>query len=262
MRPLSARNPRVQRLARLARRREERTRERALVVEGPTAISGALDAAVVVQEIYVEDGAADRPPVAAVLARLATVDGAPHPWEVPAGVLERIAGAAQGVVAIVEEPAPDWPTPDRCRFVLVLVDVADPGNVGTLVRAAVASGAGAVIVVGGADPMGPKVLRTAAGTAFLLPVLTSTDAVAALARLRTDGYRTVAAVLDPTAQAYDSIALDGPVAVVVGNEAHGLDPQVVDAADARTTITMAGPAESLNVAMAGTLLCFEVLRRG
>ena len=136
VRPLSARNPRVQRLARLARRREERTRERALVVEGPTAISGALDAAVVVQEIYVEDGAADRPPVAAVLARLATVDGAPHPWEVPAGVLERIAGAAQGVVAIVEEPVPTWPTPDRCRFVLVLVDVADPGNVGTLVRAA------------------------------------------------------------------------------------------------------------------------------
>ena len=65
-------------------------------MEGPTAISGALDAAIVVQEIYVEDGAADRPPVAAVLARLATVDGAPHPWEVPAGVLERIAGAAQG----------------------------------------------------------------------------------------------------------------------------------------------------------------------
>ena len=246
MRPLSARNPRVQRLARLARRREERIRERALVVEGPTAIGGALDAAIVVQEIYVEAGAADRPPVAAVLARLATVDGAPHPWEVPAGVLERIAGAAQGVVAIVEEPAPDWPTPDRCRFVLVLVDVADPGNVGTLVRAAVASGAGAVIVVGGADPTGPKVLRTSAGTAFLVPVLTST----------------VAAVLDPTAQAYDSIALDGPVAVVVGNEAHGLDPQVVDAADARTTIAMAGPAESLNVAMAGTLLCFEVLRRG
>ena len=81
-----------------------------------------------------------------------------------------------------------------------------------------------------------------------------------VAALSDAGYRTVGTVVrDGTP--YDEADLDAPVAVVLGNEAHGLPAAVAERLDLLVTIPMAGPTESLNVAMAGTLLCFEVLRR-
>ena len=83
----------------------------------------------------------------------------------------------------------------------------------------------------------------------------------AVARLADDGYRTIATVVDPAAPSLFDADLDGPVAVVLGNEAHGLDAATVAACAAALHVPMAGPTESLNVAMAGTVVCFEVLRR-
>jgi TrmH family RNA methyltransferase len=260
VRPLSARNPRITRLAKLARRREERSEQRAFVVEGPVLVAAALDAGAEVIDAYVDEAALDRPAVAEVLERL---ERAVDPWIVPAGTLDRVGDAitSQGLVAVVGRPHAAWPEPAFTTLVLVLCDVADPGNVGTLVRAAAAAGAGAVVLAGGVDPTNPKVVRASAGAVFGVDIVVAeVGAVETLARLRTAGYETLATVVEG-ATPYDGVDLTGPVAVVVGNEAHGLASEVVAVASRAVSIPMAGPTESLNVAMAGTVVCFEALRQ-
>lgn len=259
MRPLSARNPRIQRLGRLARRPGERAEQRALLVEGPVLLGSALDAGAAIDEVFVDEAAIERPSVAEVLDRL---DPTVVSWVVPAGVLDRVGDAAtsQGTIAVVGwEPAP-LPEPGAAPFVVVLAEVGDPGNAGTIVRAAVAAGAGAVVVAGGVDPSNPKVVRSSAGALFAVPVSVSDDPADALDSLGAAGYRIVGTVVrDGTP--YDRADLGVPLAVVLGNEAHGLAPSLVERLDEAITIPMAGPTESLNVAMAGTIVCFEVLRR-
>ncbi|MGH9275569.1 MAG: TrmH family RNA methyltransferase, partial [Acidimicrobiales bacterium] len=144
---------------------------------------------------------------------------------------------------------------------LVLVDVADPGNAGTLLRAAEAAGAAAVLFCGGSvDPCNPKCVRASAGALFHLPVAIGGEAEAVLERLGGEGVRTAATVVRGGTP-YDEADLAGPLAIVLGSEAHGLSPGLVDAIDVRLTIPMAGRSESLNVAMAGSVLCFESLRQ-
>jgi TrmH family RNA methyltransferase len=259
MRPLSARNPRVQRLSRLVRKREERAEQRALVVEGPVLIGCAIDAGRTLADVYVDESAVHRPAVAALVDR---VPAEASVWLVPAGVLDRVGDVAtsQGVVAVVDQTTASWPLPDTAPFVVVLADLSIPGNVGTLIRAAVASGAGAVVVAGGVDPTSPKVVRASAGAVFGVDIVVSATPAAALERLRADGYRIATTVVDG-GEPYDLVDLDGPLALVLGSEAHGVDDATAEAADVLVTIPMAGPTESLNVAMAGTVVCFEVLRR-
>lgn len=259
MRPLSARNPRVQHLNRLVRRREERARQRALVVEGPTLLAAALDAGLRVREVFVDASAAERPAITALADRLGDEV---EPWVLPAGTLDRVGDveASQGIAAVVEHLPPPFPHVGSAPFVLVLADLQIPGNVGTLIRVAAAAGADAVVVAGGADPSSPKVVRSSAGAAFTVPVVGAPEPHVAVARLRADGYRIAATVVAGGAP-YDVADLSEPLALVLGSEAHGLADDLVAEADLRVTIPMAGPTESLNVAMAGTVLAFEVLRR-
>ena len=261
VRPLSARNPRVQRLARLARRREERAAERAFLVEGPVLLGAALDAGVHLTEVFVASDAESRPAVAAVLARLADVDAL---WEVPGEALERAGDAvtSQGIIGVATRPDPAFPTPATAPFVLALVDLADPGNLGTLVRSAAAAGAGCVVVAGGTDPTGPKVIRSSAGAVFGVPVVEFPGSPTELiARLSGAGYGTAATVVRDGTDLFTA-DLPAPLAVLIGNEAHGLPAEVAEVCDQRITVPMAGPTESLNAAMAGTVVCFEILRRG
>lgn len=259
MRPLSARNRRVAGLARLVRRRDERAAQQALIVEGPVLLGAALDAGATVTDVYVDETVVHQPAMAALLGR---ADLPVEPWSLPAGVLDRVGDAAtsQGVLAVVERPEPSWPIPDRVPFVVVLDDVADPGNVGTLMRAAAASGAGAVVAAGGADPSSPKVVRASAGAWFAVDVLCADQGAEAVRRLRSVGYRVVVAAVRG-GDAHHRAPLDLPLALVVGNETRGVGAEVAAAADGAVTVEMAGPTESLNAAMAGTVLCFEVLRR-
>lgn len=259
MRPLSARNPRIARLTRLVKRRDERAEQRALVVEGPVFVAGALDAGLDLLDVYVDEAAAARPAVAELLGRLPEETPV---WLLPAGVLDRIGDVttSQGVLAVVAQRETSWPVPEEAPFVLVLADLQIPGNVGTLIRAASAAGAGAVVVAGGVDPTNPKVVRSSAGAVFGIDVVTAPAPAAAIERLRADGYRIATTVVDG-GEPYDAADLAVPVAIVLGSEAHGVDAHAVEAADLLVTIPMAGPTESLNVAMAGTVLCFEVLRR-
>jgi TrmH family RNA methyltransferase len=144
---------------------------------------------------------------------------------------------------------------------LVLVDVADPGNAGTLLRAAEAAGAAAVLFGGASvDPSNPKCVRASAGALFHVPVAVTGQVEAVLDDLGHRGVARVGSVVDGGTP-YDALDLTGPVALVLGSEAHGLAPAVRALVDHAVSIPMAGRSESLNVAMAGSVLCFEALRQ-
>jgi TrmH family RNA methyltransferase len=168
-----------------------------------------------------------------------------------------------GVVALAARPARTLSDllSDRSRLVLGAVDVQDPGNLGAIVRAAEAGGAGGVVcTTNGADPFGWKALRGAMGSAFRLPVPRVATIDHAVASARAAGWRVVATVGRGEASLYD-VDLTVPTLLLLGSEGHGLVPAVVDAADARVSIPMDGAVESLNVAVAAALLVYEARRQ-
>ena len=117
----------------------------------------------------------------------------------------------------------------------------------------------AVVVVGGADPWGPKAVRASAGSVLRVPIVAADDIAEVLAALRTSG-ATVVATDVREGEPHDTGALVPPVAVVLGSEPHGLDRSIDPLVDHWVRIAMRGPTESLNVAMAGTLLAYEASR--
>jgi TrmH family RNA methyltransferase len=127
--------------------------------------------------------------------------------------------------------------------------VADPGNVGTLIRSADAFGAGVALSPGCADPTGPKALRGSMGALFRVP-LSQFD--------EPEGARI--ALVPRNGTPLPELDLDGDVVFVLGSEREGLPPEVLERCAARATIPQSG--ESLNVAMAGTIALYERSRRG
>ncbi|MYA32695.1 MAG: RNA methyltransferase [Gemmatimonadales bacterium] len=194
--------------------------------------------------------AEDEPELEALLARAAARDVRTE--AVPEAIIRTLADAAtpQPVLAIGELPAYGWA--DVGDGAIVLLDgVQDPGNVGVMVRSALALGAAAVIGVGEtADPWGPKALRASAGASFRGPVFrTDTrDAVERLAGLR----------IPIWVAAADAPPLEGPppgsVALVLGSEARGVSAPLLTAAARAVSVPLSRGVESLNVASAGAIL--------
>ena len=171
------------------------------------------------------------------------------------GVIERVASteSPQPVLAVVRIPPRTFDLA-TAAFVLVADRIADPGNVGTILRSAEAAGVDAVVLTAGSvDPFNPKVVRASAGSLFRVPVLTTT-----LASVQAGGLRTIG-TSSHRGSPHTDADLTGRIALVVGNEARGLpdDAEV----DEWVTIRHHGRAESLNVAMAATVLCFEAARQ-
>ena len=175
-------------------------------------------------------------------------------FEFAPNVLERVASTEhpQPVIAIVHQRVRTLPT--DATFVMVADRIADPGNAGTIIRSAEAAGADAVVFTpGSVDPFNSKVVRATAGSLFRVPV----DA-AELSDVKGAGLA-LWATSSHHGTPYTEAALTQRVAVVMGNEAHGVPDDAP--VDGWLTIPHAGAAESLNVAMAATVLAFEVARQ-
>jgi TrmH family RNA methyltransferase len=165
----------------------------------------------------------------------------------------------QGIAALVE--APEFPLPAMFAgtpLVVIAAGLQDPGNLGTLVRSAEAfGGTGMMLLPGTVSLWNAKTLRASSGSAFRLPVL-ALSAEDAFAALREQRIRIFAAV----ARDGDSQAdLRGPSALLVGNEGAGLPDEWIAQADARVTIPLPGAVESLNAAIAGSVLLYEAMRQ-
>jgi len=238
MEPLGFTTPQIQRLRRLLGRRSARYDEGVFVVEGAVLIGEAVRAGWEIEAQYVAPGGTG---VAGLPTR-----------PLADGVLERVASteSPQPVLAVVRMRPPAPPTSPR--RVVVCAGVSDPGNLGTILRSAEAAGFDLVALTpGSVDPYSPKTVRASAGAVFHVPILTDAEPT-------TLGVELIG-TSSHEGEPFTDADLTGPVGVVIGNEAHGVP---ADLPVARwITIPHEGRAESLNAAMAATLVVFEVMRQ-
>ncbi len=256
--PYTQRTPRVVAARGLLRRRD---RERAgrFLVEGSQAVREALRYGSVL-ELFLTERAATRHPElsAAPGTRVSLITE-----RAAAGLSET--ATPQGIVAVcatLGQPAAD--ALHGTRLVAVLAAVADPGNAGTVLRMADAAGAGAVLFAGDAvDPHNGKCVRASTGSVFHLAVGMEPDPLRAVSACRQAGLQLLAADARTGRDLDDVIdagILAAPTAWLFGNEAHGLDRELLAAADHTVAVPLHGRAESLNLAAAAAVCLYASAR--
>ncbi len=261
----SAANPRLRAAAAL-RDRRARVRTGLLLVDGAREVARALDGGVTLVEAFVAAESGTDTDVASVVARVAAL-GVPL---VP--VASKLLGLlaygerASGIVAIATAPDTSLATlrlPATAPLVGILEDVEKPGNLGAVCRSADGAGLNAVIAAGGSvgsvDPWNPNAVRASLGTVFTLALAVATT-VEVLAWLRENGLRIVAARVDGGLP-YTEVDMTGPVALVLGSEAHGLSAEWSGGDVTAVRLPMRGRADSLNVAAPAAILFYEARRQ-
>lgn len=244
----STRNARIVGDAKL-QQRKERERRAQFLVEGPNAVEDAI-ADGIVDTVYVAGDVSTWQ-----RAHVEVVSVTDH-------VLAKLATSRtpQGVVAVARRQPADLAEVDG-PVVVVLVDISDPGNLGTVIRSADAAGAGAVVVVGEAcDPWNPKAVRAAAGSVSHVPIVIERSANGVLEGLRERGYRVVGLDAAGDLDVFDLEHDDSPVALVVGSEAHGLPAGLAAQLDALARVPTFGRAESLNLSAAAAVALYAAAR--
>lgn len=166
----------------------------------------------------------------------------------------------QGIAAVVRTPQSSIDTLLSQRRLAILEDIRDPGNLGTMIRTADWFGVGGLLLIKGANPFGPKVVRSSMGSVLHVPIVISTDYQKEIEQFKAQGFQIV--VTRPElAQAKVVRAPEAEkMAVVFGNEAHGTSPKVDQLADASFSIPRYGKAESLNVAVSFGIAMYEVMK--
>ena len=242
-------------MARLASSSSERKRRGLSLIDGAHLLAAYLDSGRGPEEVMVDRaGLADRE-----IARLVERSAPARVTLLSDSLLRSLSAldSSSGVVACVKTPAGKAVAP-TAAFVLLLEDIQDPGNVGTLLRSAAAAGATDVMLSRGcAFAWAPKVLRSAMGAHFVLNIVEGADLEAFVAT-----YRGVAVALSARAKAsiYD-LDLAGPTAFLIGNEGAGLSAALLAKAGKQARIPMPGRMESLNAGVAGSLCLFEAVRQ-
>jgi TrmH family RNA methyltransferase len=246
-------------------KRSARWSERVFVAEGAELLRTALRAGTAIESVYLAPEGAHDPATVEVCDE--ALQAGARLFDLAPGVLERVADTVtpQPVLTVLPmlaaTPASASPDPTEQPLLVVMVDVRDPGNAGTVLRTADAAGVNAVIFSGeSVDPYNPKTVRASAGSLFHVPFGVEADPLALAASLGARGYRTLAAVVR---EGHDYAALDWavPSALFLGNEAAGLGAEELRAIGGAVVIPMDGQAESLNVGVACAVICFEALRQ-
>jgi TrmH family RNA methyltransferase len=221
----SASNPTLKLARKLLAQKRKREEHGLFVAEGEDLVAAAAAAGLEPVELLVA-GETVEPELLAGISTLA------HP--------ARVVGVYRSA---------DLPREPR-ETTLALWHVVDPGNIGTLLRSADAFGAAVALSPGCADPLGPKALRASAGAIFRVPLLAWDDAPGERVALVARGGTPIA-----------ELPLDGPVTFLLGAEREGLPEEIVADSNYLATIPTPGPAESLNVAVAGAIALYERARR-
>lgn len=145
---------------------------------------------------------------------------------------------------------------------ICLEDVRDPGNIGTIIRSAQAFGMDGVILLGNcADVYSPKVLRSTMGTIFRLPIFSFDSVQSAFESFKENGFKAFGAVLERKSKKLSEISFDGKTVCLIGNEANGLSVEAKSLCDEFLFIEMSGGAESLNAAVAASVIMWEMQKQ-
>jgi RNA methyltransferase, TrmH family len=256
----SIHNKRVARAVRL-KKRAMREKDRLFLVEGAQGVGEAIASGAAVHEVFVGPSQGERLEGVIAAAEQAGIAVRPVSVEVMAHLTSTV--TPQGVVAVagfVDLPLAEV-VEEGWGCLPVLVEVRDPGNAGTILRSADASGAsGVVFTTASVDVYNEKTVRATAGSLFHVPVVRELGVEEAVSALRDRGFAVLAAAAGGQRSVYEA-DLSGPTAVLLGNEARGLSQSAQALADDTVRVPIAGRAESLNLAAAATLVLFEAARQ-
>jgi TrmH family RNA methyltransferase len=229
-------------------------------IEGPNLLAEALQSGLAIDTVFVAQGS----------ERL--LEGLQIPFNteilaLPPDVLTSALATEtpQPIAALVQPPCWSWEHllvqgREKTPFILVLAGLQDPGNLGTILRSAEAFGAtGIVALPGTVSAWNPKAVRASAGSVFRVPLLAVSERVC-LDQLHESGVKILATAVQ-AAQSAELVDLAGPVALIIGNEGNGVAPELASRADAAITIPCPGPVESLNAAVAASVLLYEAARQ-
>lgn len=233
-------------------------------IEGPNLLTEAVRAGLHIRCVFVAQGS-ER--MVEVLRLAEPVETLAFPRELLNAALAT--ETPQPLAALVEPPTWTWadllaegPAGDRqqASLIVVLAGLQDPGNLGTIVRSAEAFGANGVICLPGTvSAWNPKAVRASAGSIFRVPVLIANEDEA-MTKLREAGVRILATTVQGTPHA-GRFDLTGSISLVIGNEGNGVPAELAAKADEAVTIPCPGPVESLNAAVAASVLLYEASRQ-
>jgi RNA methyltransferase, TrmH family len=261
----SKQNPRVKEL-RATLQRPGRGEAELIALEGIHLVQEAIRSGIRLQTIFIAQGHEH------LLAEVGLDPNHPadDPMEILALPMEILASAVS-----TESPQPiaalahpkHWPWPEllsppsgSAALIVVLAGIQDPGNLGTILRSAEAFGAtGVICLTGTVSRWNPKAMRASAGSAFRLPVLTA-PASKCFQHLR-EANISIIATIPHNAKPLSEVDLAIPTALVIGSEGSGLSPELAAECDASITIPCPGPVESLNAAVAASVLLYEASRQ-
>ncbi len=173
--------------------------------------------------------------------------------------------APQGVIAVVNHMrslhfCTDFAQWQSGRRIIMLDEIRDPGNLGTIIRSAEALGVGGVVLSGCADIYNPKTVRSAMGALFRMPIFAVRDTVDVVRNMRSFGRRVIGATLGENTVTLGEYKTEKSDCIIIGNEGHGISDDVVKSCDMCVKIPMAGETESLNASAAAVCIMWEYFR--
>lgn len=237
----SAHNDRVKQMVRL-HTKKERERTKQFLVEGLRAINGFLEAGWQPKELWITESLYETCDLPKNISIILVTDS----------IAKKISQSStpSGVIGIFDIPA--TPPPNTLSHGIVLYELSDPGNIGTLIRTAAALKAESVVIIGGVDPYSHKVVQASAGSLARVKLFRWTVKKLLAAHKALPLYALVPeGGVSPSQQPLDAALL------ILGNEAHGLPLSVIDNCSGHITLPMPGDTESLNAAIAGSIALYS-----
>ena len=248
-------NPQVKNIIQLVKKAKARNEQRLFVVEGVKMFAEAPKEWM--RQVFVSESLEAKEEHKELLAHVSyevvsdSVFKTMSDTQTPQGILALLQQPAYGLEDLLNQPA----------HLLVLEDIQDPGNLGTMFRTGEGAGIGGIIMSRGTvDVFNPKVIRSTMGSIFRVPFFVTEDLKGTIKQLKQLGVKHYAAHLLGSCS-YDEPDYTGATAFLIGNEGNGLSDEITELADGRIRIPMAGKVESLNAAIAATLLMYEAARQ-
>ena len=248
-------------LVRKLQNKKNRDAENKFVIEGINLVSEAIRRNIKTEYVMLSDEFDGGELVQQLIDDVSTTV-----CQVPGAIFDKITDADNGVgiLAVIDKKTiqpEDISSLPQDANILVMDRLQDPGNIGTMIRTAVATGYGAIVLVKGtADVYSPKVLRSTAGMIFDIPII-NVDSAAELRKMMTSMNRKFVVTAVEGGKPYYEEDLQHGIALIIGNEGNGVSDEMMALADVKVTIPMKGEIESLNAAISAAILMYEAIRQ-
>ncbi|RKD24651.1 hypothetical protein BEP19_05140 [Ammoniphilus oxalaticus] len=252
----SVQNARVKEWAKLGKRKG-REQAGSFIVEGEHVVEEAIKQEAPIEALLMTEAF----PATEIISQFAQTNPSIC-FQVSDTIMRRLSETEtpQGIMAITKIQKDELESFIHKKYLLLLDAIQDPGNLGTIIRAADAAGVDGIILGNGTvDPHNSKVVRSTMGSIFHIPIIQA-NLAEIIGQLQQHEYTFIAASLEG-AVAYDEQDYTGSIGIVIGNEANGVSEEILRACSSRIKIPLYGRAESLNAAIAAGIIMYEATRQ-